>query len=157
MSEPAELKSANQIAAELQGTADSPEEQSNPKDEKRYSFEFSHTDSRGKVFRGTFVNEILSIRQRRLMKITKARLSGNVTVGALDADIWELNEMIAHLTISLDKSADGFPRWAEDLEGLYDESVIQALYEEVASHEARFHRRDAAAEAGSRPGKDGVG
>jgi hypothetical protein len=154
-----ELKSATQITAELQGSAGNPDEvqSADPKDSKEYTFDFSHTDPRGKVWTGKFTNRILTVKQRRLMKVTKAQLAGGVPMSALDADIWEMNEMIAHLSVSLVKTAEGFPSWAKDLEELYDEEIITKLYGEVASHEATFHRRKSPAEAGAGVDEDGAG
>jgi len=145
-----ELKSAVQLAAELRGEDDHPiDPESDPKDSERYVFDFKYRDSRGKVWSGKFTNRILKVGQRRMLKILKAQLSGGVSVQALDADGWLLNGMLAHLQLSLERNSD-FPKWAEDLEALYDERIIEALYEEVASHEAIF-RRDGEGDRESTP------
>jgi len=150
-----ELKTAAEIAADLRGAA--PDTDDDPRDAKAYTFDFSHTDPRGKVWSGKFTNRILTIRQRRLMKVTKAQMAEGVPMTALDADIWETNEMVAHLAVSLDAKAPGFPEWAKRLEDLYDEAIIVKLYSEVASHEARFHRRGPAAAASEDAAEDGGG
>jgi len=140
-----ELQSVENLTAQQASTA--PE--IDPRDEVEYRFEFEHVDSRGKRWVGSFVNKILTLKQRRQMKITKAQLGGGLSVAALDADVWEQNEMIAHLAISLDHGAKGFPDWAKSLEDLHDISVIEALYAEVVSHETRFFRRAADTEESS--------
>ena len=141
-----EMRTAAQIAAELKGPAIVGETPEDPKDAKVFVFDFEYKDARGKVWAGKFTNHILTVRQKRLLKVTKAKLSGGVSVASLDVDIWQLNEMLAHLMLSLDQQAPGFPSWARDLEELFDEQIIERLYEEVASHEARFHRRGEAQE-----------
>jgi len=158
MSSVPELKSATQIAAELNGdAADTPDTSEDPKAGKEYTFSFSHTDPRGKLWAGKFTNRILTVKQRRIVKITKAQLAGNVPMHALDADIWEMNEMVAHLSISLNRNAKDFPKWALDLEDLYDEQIIVKLYAEVDSHESTFRRRDTLADAGQGVEQDNAG
>lgn len=137
-----ELKSATQIAAELDGGADTPDPTEDPRDSKEYTFEFSHTDVRGKRWFGKFTNRILTIKKRRQVKVLKAQMAGGVSVAALDVEAWEINEMIAHLSVSLDRRSGNIPKWALDLEDLEDSQIVEKLYVEVASHEARFHRRD---------------
>jgi len=140
-----ELQSAAEIVSSLKGETKDPKDAPvDPRDEPVYEFDFAHTDPRGKVWRGHFKNRILTIKQRRLVKVTKAQLAGGVPMAALDADAWEMNEIIAHLSVSLDPSVKGFPDWANNLEDLYDERLVFKLYEEVALHEARFSRREEA-------------
>lgn len=147
-----ELKSASELAADIQGKNTKPELEiaDDPKDQKEYTFEFSFQNRRGKRWKGTFINRILSIRQKQQVKVLKAQLSGCLPVQSLDADIWALNEIIAHMTISLIKRPD----WADELTDLYDEELLEALYKEVASHEAFFHRRETSITAGSELNKD---
>jgi len=150
-----ELKTASQLAAEVQGTTeqDVVQDDVDPKDQREYTFEFDYTDARGKQWKDKFTNQILSIRQRQQVKIIKAQLGGGIAVSALDADIWTLNEMVAHMTVSLIKRPD----WAKELTSLLDENLIEALYEEVASHEAQFHGREASVTAGPVSDKDRTG
>jgi hypothetical protein len=130
-----ELRPAAEIAAEVQGQAEKKSQtDADPKAAEEYTFEFSHTDSRGKVWSGKVTNRVLTIRQRQQAKVVKATLSGNLPVSALDADIWNLNEMVAHLSVSLVKR----PKWASELTDLYDEEIITKLYEEVIAHENYF-------------------
>lgn len=140
-----ELKSAAQIASELD-RKDSNEETQDPKEARAYTFDFSYTDARGKLYAGKFTNQILTIKQRRQVKVTKAQMSGGVSVSALDADQWEMNEMIAHMAISLDRKS--MPEWALDLEELTDDRIVYQLYAEVASHEATFRGGGAADPSG---------
>jgi hypothetical protein len=78
-------------------------------------------------------------------------MGGGVPVAALDADLWELNEMLAHLSISLTER----PEWAKELEDLFDEELIVEIYKEVISHEDRFHRRGADPEDSGSAAADG--
>lgn len=137
-----EVKSAIELAEEMEPKTE--EAVADPRDAKEYTFDFRYEDSRGQAWSGKFTNRILTIKQRRAVKILKGQMAGGVSTAAIDADIWELNEMIAHLMVSLDRGAPDYPAWAKDFDALHDERVIYALYEEVASHEARFYRRDAA-------------
>lgn len=136
-----ELKSVEDLAAEIKG--EKPKEADiteDPKASERYTFQFRFEDVRGKAWVGKFTNRILTIRQKRQYKILKAQLTGGTSIDALDGEAWMLAEQLAHLSISLERNSD-FPKWAKDLESILDERVIAALYEEVASHEATFHRR----------------
>lgn len=139
-----ELGDSATVAARVTGRdkADQVGESQDPRDAKRYTFPFEYTDARGKVWRGTFTNNVLTVGQYRQVKIIKANLNAALPVSALDASTWELNEMVSHLMVSLDQEAEGFPAWAKKLDDLYDARIIEALYQEVASHEARFHRRE---------------
>ncbi len=138
-----ELRPATELAANITGESKVEEvAESDPRDSVNFPFDFDHKDPRGKRWAGKFTNRILSIKQIRQVKVLKATLAGNLPVSALDQDIWVFNEMLAHLTISLDRSASDFPKWADKLEDLYDEEIITKLYEVVMNHEARFHRRE---------------
>jgi hypothetical protein len=134
-----ELPRASEAAAKLEGKSptDPLATTDDPKDSREYTWQFDWTDKRGKPWRGEFTNRILSIRERQRQKVLKAQLSGNTPISALDGDAWTLNEMISHMTISLIKRPD----WAGELTDLLDEVLVEKLYEEVASHEATFHRR----------------
>ena len=143
-----ELRPAAEIAAEVQGQADKKRpNDADPKAAEEYTFEFSYTDKLGKLWSGKFTNRALTIRQRQQVKVIKAQLSGGVSVAALDADIWTLNEMISHLSVSLITR----PQWAQELTNLHDETIIEKLYEEVIAHEDYFrgHRKDPA--VGAKP------
>ena len=152
-----ELKSATQLAAEIKGeVSDEIEENVDPKDSEKYTFDFNYKDARGKIWSGKFTNRILTVGQKRQLKVLKAQLSGEVSVQALDNDVWLINEWIAHLSISLEQNKI-FPSWAKDFEALYDKRIIGALYEEVDSHESTFHRRESPVISSESANEDGAG
>ena len=105
-----------------------------PKLKKEYKFTFSWTDGRGRLWNGDFINKILDVGDRSNVGVMRARLSGNVPLEALDSLTVEANLCLAHLSYSLKVK----PKWAEDLRSLLDVSLLQAIYMEVASHEATF-------------------
>jgi hypothetical protein len=144
-----ELRPASEVAAELQGKSEAePIADEDPKAQLEYTFPLEYKDPRGKLWTGEFRNRILSIRQKQQVKVLKARIGGGLPVEALDADVWTLNEAIAHMTFSLVKRPD----WAKNLDELYDEQIVYKLYEEVASHEARFHRLESDTKEGEGAG-----
>lgn len=106
----------------------------NPKDGREYQFTLSYRDRRGKLWTGEFTSKILTIRERQAVGIMRARLANGLPFESLDALTLELNLMIAHMTFSLTAR----PKWAEELDKLDDFGVLQAIYQEVASHEAHF-------------------
>jgi len=140
-----ELKSAAQLAAEIKGDSESISPTADPRDVKEFSFELDYTDARGHAWTGKFKNRILTIGEKRKAKILKAQLSGMAPVSALDTDVWDMNGLLAHLQFSLIEK----PEWAKDLEKLDDEGVVYKIWEEVDSHEARFHRRSETVSAGT--------
>jgi hypothetical protein len=158
MNDVPELGDSTQIADAVTGRnkpdAEAPDTQ-DPRDARVWAFDFSYKDTRGKVWSGKFRNSILTIGQYRQVKIIKARLNGGVSVATLDASTWELNEMMAHLLVSLDRET--MPAWAQRLDDLFDAGIVEALYNEVASHEARFHRRDAYPSASVAINENGTG
>lgn len=146
------IRPAAEVAAEITGKESEPKAD-DPKHQREYTFELDYTDTTGKKWTGQFRNQILSILQRQQVGAMKARLAGGVPFTSLDPYTTELNEMIAHLQISLrDK-----PKWAAELSELLDDGVAEAIYEEVASHEAMFHGRRARQKAGGANGEGGDG
>lgn len=137
-----ELKTADELAGELKGEPSADDEVS-----KTHTFEIDYQGPRGQRYPGAFETQALTIRQKRAVKTIKAQLAGGVPVSALDADAWELNEMLAWLSIALTKR----PKWARDLESHYDENVIRAIYKEVLDHEDRFHGRGLDQDVGEEP------
>lgn len=109
-----------------------PEE--DPKTRREYTFDFEWKDGRGKVWKGKFTNEMLSIRKRQLVGVLRSELGNNLPVDALDQFTQEINLMLAHLAFSLTKK----PAWADDLSSLDDVRLVQEIYTEVAAHEATF-------------------
>lgn len=144
------LKSAAELVAEHRGDESSAESQTeNPKAQKAYTFQFEHRESgTGKLRKGSFTNQILTIRMRRMVGVVQAQLAGGVPWESLSPYDRDLIGKIAHLSVSLDREKR--PKWAADLEGLYDDEILDKLYTEVADHEATFHglAKDQAAGAG---------
>ena len=104
-----------------------------PKAQEEYPFHLAWQDGRGKVWEGDFVDKILSIGSRQMVGALRARFA-NIAFDRLDALTSHVNMMIAHLTFSLVKR----PEWAKDLRELHNIDLLQAIYDEVASHEATF-------------------
>ena len=123
-----------------------------PKAALTYEFEIDWRDPQGNRWRGHFRNKVLTVGQRRQVKIIKAKLAADLTVAALDADVWILNEKLAHLMVSLDQTVEGFPKWARKLDDLFYEELIDLLYTEIVSHEATFLRRGSSAGSGESSG-----
>jgi hypothetical protein len=117
-----------------------PDPDEDPKTLRDYNFEFEWKDGRGKVWKGSFISTVPDIRTRTLIGSLQAQLSNNVPVDALEPGVRRMNLIIAHLTFSLTKR----PKWAEDVGTLFDPELIQAIYEEVAKHEATFLGYDTA-------------
>lgn len=140
MAEP--LKSAAELVAEQRGEDPTESSSSNedPKARREYTFQFEQRESgTGKMRRGPFTNHILTIRMKRQIGSLIGQLSGGAPWLSLTPYDQELFMKIAHLSVSLDRKKR--PKWAADLEDLVDDAILDALYEEVAAHEATFHGR----------------
>jgi hypothetical protein len=128
------------LAEEVRETADvvtkPPEKhpEADPKAQREYTWDFEWTDGRGKVWKGSFTNRVPDIRTRQLIGALRAQCSNNMPVESLDGMTQEMNLVLAHLTFSLVKR----PKWADDLSGLFDFQLLQALYTEVVEHEGTF-------------------
>jgi len=105
-----------------------------PKAQKKYTFTLKWKDGSGKLWEGKFTNKILSIRDRQLVGVTRAKLQGGMPIESIDQLTEETNLIVAHLMFSLEEA----PEWAKDLTALDDIQLLQAIYAEVASHEAYF-------------------
>jgi hypothetical protein len=105
-----------------------------PRNEENYTFTLSHRDGRGKLWEGTFTTKILSLAERQMVGVLRARYQGGTMLEALDASTADLNLKISHLSYSLTQ----YPQWAKALRDLKDPGIIDAIYAEVASHEAFF-------------------
>jgi len=102
---------------------------------KVHTFHFRYVSAgSGKVWDGPFTNHVLTLRERQLVGIMRARLGGGLPVEALDPLTAEINLMLAHLEVSLDNRPD----WAKNLAQMEDLGLVQSLYAEVAAHEATF-------------------
>lgn len=105
-----------------------------PKLQKEYTFDFNWKDGRGKVWTGKFTNKVLSIREKQMAGVMRAKLADGLSADALDPLTVEINLMVSHLSYSLIKR----PIWADDLLALENVNLLQEIYLEVASHEATF-------------------
>lgn len=105
-----------------------------PRNAEQYTFTLRHRDARNKLWEGTFTSKILSIGERQLVGVMRSRYQGGATLESLDASTADLNLKLAHLSYSL----VNYPKWAERMRELKDPGVIDAIYQEVASHEAFF-------------------
>lgn len=105
-----------------------------PRNAEQYTFTLRHRDARNKLWEGTFTSKILNIGERQLVGVMRSRYQGGVPLEALDASTADLNMKLAHLSYSLVH----YPKWAEKMRELTDPGVIDAIYQEVASHEAFF-------------------
>ena len=97
--------------------------------------DFSHTSGRGKVYEGKITYSVLDVGETIRVGIMAAHLRAGADVSAMDTNTLNLTEMMATIIVGC---RDPKPDWMVDLLGLKDTSVIEAIYQEVASHEARF-------------------
>ena len=104
------------------------------KSQREYTFTLNWTDGRGKVWAGKFTTKILSIRERAQVGLMRARLNGGLPTEAIDGYTAEINFIVANLVYCLTQK----PEWAKDLMALDSVPLLQAIYQEVASHEATF-------------------
>jgi hypothetical protein len=105
-----------------------------PMAQRQYTFQLEYFDKLKKRWAGQFTTKILSIRERQLVGALRSRMSGGSSMESLDALTIEINLMLAHLAYSLTERPD----WAKELGELEDIGIVQAVYAEVAAHEARF-------------------
>ncbi len=109
--------------------------QTDPRNQKEYTFSFRYKAPHSKkVYAGRFTNRVLSIAQRQMVGMLRARYAGGTPFVELDIFTVELNAMLAHLEVSLTDRPD----WAKKLTELHDWKLLQALWAEVALHEATF-------------------
>ena len=111
--------------------------------EVNYTFDFEYPapeDRRPgeKVYKAKFTNTMASIQIRRKIGITRASLGGGVPFEQLDPFTRELNLIVAHLTWTLDATANPEGHWSRSLENIYDYELLQTLYGQVVMHENTF-------------------
>lgn len=116
----------------------------NPKASEEYAFVIDHTDGAGARRRGEFKNRILTIEQRMNLSLLQAKLTRNTPWEALDPEGQYLVTIIAHLTSSLVEK----PAWFKVSE-MRDVKLLNAVYAEVAEHEAYFRGERPAQNAGA--------
>ncbi len=131
--------------AEAQAKIDEPEQKKDPRDSVEFSFNLDFKEGRGKKWQGRFINRILTIHDRQMVGVMRARLTGGAAFASLDPLTAEINHIVTHLTQSLKDR----PSWAKNLLSLTNYEVIQAIYEEVDSHESHFHGRKTLEESGA--------
>lgn len=91
---------------------------------------------------GSFTTRVLSIADQMAVGRLRAKMLASL---AVDDQTTFLAEMLAHLQLALVERPD----WAKDLLGLDDAATVEAIYREVAAHEANFRRARAAGGGGA--------
>lgn len=133
---PVGLPSSKELKAEAAATVTTDDIVApDPREFERYTFNFSWTDGRGRVWSGEFTNRILTMAEREEVGVMRVRLQAGYPLESFDALTVNLNLSIAHMLTSLDSKR---PKWSEDIRLIKDIMLVQALYEEVASHETIF-------------------
>jgi len=131
-------KSTKEMKEEIAENMDTKPKEKHPKDDprsqKEYTFQFRYESPNGKVWTGQFTNKILSIAEQQAVGVARAKFGGGMPYESLDPLSREINMITAHMSFSLIK----WPDWAEDLRAILEIPLLQALYTEVASHEATF-------------------
>lgn len=122
----------------------------NPKLKEEYMFDFEYIDGRKRRWSGKFKNRIVSVTDRQAIGALQAQWQLGLPHAAFDPDISGMNYVVAHMAISLTPIRGG--EWAKDLRTITDTDLIQALYTEVAAHEATFHGRQPAQESSQASG-----
>jgi hypothetical protein len=120
-----------------------------PRTAEEYTFTIDLTGGDGRRYVGEFTNRILTPQQRINAGVMRAALAQNTPFEALDPETSYLLEQIAHLTISIVKK----PSWwaTGGAKPVLNTDVLNAVYMEVAMHEATF-RGSAPAPAASQDG-----
>lgn len=130
-----EAKLREQVATQVQPEKKPVVDRANdPRNDERYTFTVSYRDARGKLWEGSFTSKILSLGERQQMGVLRAQFQAGTALDSLDMSTADLNMKLAHLIYSLAAK----PKWADSLRALLDPGIIDAIYEEVASHEAFF-------------------
>jgi len=123
-------------------------EPQDPRAKEVYTFRFEYTDTQGKVWRGHFQNHARTIMDRQAQANMQAAWQGGIPHNAYDPEGAFLNEILAHMSITL-KPVEGSNSFdIDDVRRATDIDLVNKLYEEVIGHEARFHRRRKAQEGG---------
>lgn len=143
------------VLREVQPAAPSPPPQvrADPRDQDEWTFQFSWTDPRGKVWSGTFTNSILTMGEQQAVAALIARCTANAPWDAIIPDVQFTLRAVAHMSFSLKSDAP----WAKDLRKLKDPALVLALWGKVASHETRYFRLPTAEEDGESAVRKGVG
>lgn len=141
------LKDARREAEEDAGKKQ-PAPIDDPRMKERYAFDFDWRDLRGKRWRGNFLTKILTISERKMVGVMMAKQAGQAPVESLTAEAFQLIRWTSWCELALLERPD----WATDLEALYDPTLLQKIFEEVALHHRTFLGDEATAPAGSSAG-----
>lgn len=94
-------------------------------------------------YTGTFTTKRLSVRDRAQLGVRKAVLNGNMHYDperpgfGVDAETSAVNNMIAHLELSITTAPDWW-----DLDSIADTNLLVVVFKEVLSFENSFLRRE---------------
>lgn len=134
---PPELLNKEQIREQTEAALNPPETKPQ-KVSRRYTWHFEHYSRiYGKTLEGQFTNQILTPRLELDVGCLRSRLVATSITHALDANSGLTAERMAHLEISLVER----PNWFNPLD-FEDKELLDLIYMEVASHEARFWGRE---------------
>lgn len=100
-----------------------------------HEFDLDHLDGRGRRWSGKFRCHVLTIKERGIVGLTRARLCGGLTPSQIDEITMQIYDMQAWLAVAIDEA----PPWAKNLGEYREISVLGAVYKEVLAHEDRFH------------------
>lgn len=120
-----------------------------PRLSARYSFELDYRDERGRRWRGTFTNKILTFELRARMGALRAQMIGGVPLEAVDLDTVAMVRKIAHMTVSLESKPDWCDFWA-----MTDDNILDVIYAQVEGHELTFRGRGPAPAASPSRGEE---
>lgn len=127
-----------------------------PRHAEEWTFSISYTSRRGKAYEGEFTNRILSVGEANTVQAAAARLALGVPFESLSPSARQLNEAIAHMSVSLfdkDGTLRG-PEWARDLRVLFDPDAVIQLWSKVIEHETAFFRLEPPSAGGEAPSAD---
>lgn len=113
--------------------------ESNERTKPEYIFHVRHESGGGRVYEGTFTNHILTNTQRAHVAVVAARMRQGMPHESMDPMVNLWLDKLAHMAVSMPQAER--PEWAKDLGALYDDDVVNAIYEEVAQHEDTFFGR----------------
>src|SRR3990172_4712450 len=98
-----------------------------------HEFDLDYTTPAGARFRGHFKNRILTVAEWVQVSRIKATLLGGMPLTSIDGSTLSVAEMMSHMALSLVEK----PGWFDSTK-LHEPLVVEAVYGEVAAHQARF-------------------
>lgn len=131
------LPSTAQLKGELEkefAKEETPDPNDDPKAKPEYTFDFEHVDARGNVWKGRFTHRVPTLADRDMIDALQARKKLSMPVESFTGMAAARHLYMSHLEVCLIER----PKWADNLESLYDPEILEKLYEEAASHEAYF-------------------